>query len=98
MYEFAGSKSAKLDVVQKIREIVTRCLLQYKKPRVSLPGVPSAFQGELGFFRVALPCSATPACNSGEVNTKNADYPGLRIRTHFIRIQHFRLKTDPDPL
>jgi hypothetical protein len=23
--------------------------------------------------------------------------PGLRIRIHFIRIQHFRLNTDPDP-
>ncbi len=23
---------------------------------------------------------------------------GLRIRIHFIRIQHFRLKTDPDPI
>ncbi len=44
-----------------------------KKPRVSLPGAPSVFQGEQGLFRVALPCSATPACNIGEVN--NADYP-----------------------
>jgi hypothetical protein len=24
--------------------------------------------------------------------------PGLRIRIHFIRIQHFRLNTDPDPI
>jgi hypothetical protein len=23
--------------------------------------------------------------------------PGLRIRIHFIRIQNFRLNTDPDP-
>jgi hypothetical protein len=42
------------------------------------------------------PHSAAPAAGQ---QTKGGSWTGLRIRIHFIRIriQHFRLNTDPDP-